>query len=83
MADVADVYYDARADGGEHQGAMHAKCVVIDEAAAFITSANFTAAAQTRNVEVGVLVRDSGFAERLASQWRSLAARGLFRRLST
>lgn len=82
--DVAlDVYYDARADGGEEQGAMHAKCVVVDEAAAFITSANFTSAAQTRNVEVGVLVRDSAFAERVASQWRSLAAHGLFRRLGT
>lgn len=79
---VPDVYYDARADGDGEQGSMHAKCVVVDEAATFITSANFTAAAQTRNVEVGVLVRDGGFAARVGSQWRSLTARGLFRRMS-
>jgi phosphatidylserine/phosphatidylglycerophosphate/cardiolipin synthase-like enzyme len=79
---VPDVYYDARVDGDEEQGSMHAKCVVVDESATFITSANFTSAAQTCNVEVGVLVRDGGFAERVSSQWRSLAARGLFRRMS-
>jgi phosphatidylserine/phosphatidylglycerophosphate/cardiolipin synthase-like enzyme len=62
---------------------MHAKCVVVDEAAAFITSANFTAAAQQRNVEVGVLVRDVDFATRVAAQWRTLAARGMFRPLAS
>jgi phosphatidylserine/phosphatidylglycerophosphate/cardiolipin synthase-like enzyme len=80
---VPDVYYDARADGDGEQGSMHAKCVVIDDSSTFITSANFTPAAQTRNVEVGVLVRDGGFAERVDAQWRSLVARGLFRRMST
>ncbi len=79
---VPDVYYDARADGDDEQGSMHAKCVVIDEVATFITSANFTSAAQTRNVEVGVLIRDTQFAERVASQWRSLAANDLFRRMN-
>jgi phosphatidylserine/phosphatidylglycerophosphate/cardiolipin synthase-like enzyme len=38
-------------------GVMHAKTVIIDEAAAFVTSANFTEAAQGRNVEAGILVR--------------------------
>jgi phosphatidylserine/phosphatidylglycerophosphate/cardiolipin synthase-like enzyme len=38
--------------GDDEQGSMHAKCVVVDEAATFITSANFTSAAQTTNVEV-------------------------------
>jgi phosphatidylserine/phosphatidylglycerophosphate/cardiolipin synthase-like enzyme len=79
---VPVVHYDARADGDEEQGSMHAKCVVVDDAATFITSANFTSAAQTTNVEVGVLVRDAEFAQRVAAQWRSLAARGLFRRLN-
>ena len=71
-------YYDARADGDEEQVAMHAKCVVVDDSATFITSANFTSAAQTNNVEVGVLVGDTEFAQRVGAQWRSLAARGLF-----
>lgn len=71
-----------RADGDEEQGAMHAKCVAVDESATFITSANFTSAAQTTNVEVGVLVRDAEFTQRVGAQWRGLAARGLFRRLN-
>ncbi len=79
---VPAVHYDARADSDEQQGSMHAKCVVVDDSATFITSANFTAAAQTTNVEVGVLIRDTEFAQRVGAQWRSLAARGLFRRLS-
>ncbi|MEO8594462.1 MAG: phospholipase D-like domain-containing protein [Candidatus Solibacter sp.] len=36
--------------------ALHAKCIVADERETFISSANFTEAAQHRNVEVGVLV---------------------------
>jgi phosphatidylserine/phosphatidylglycerophosphate/cardiolipin synthase-like enzyme len=81
---VPRVYYDARADGDgdEAQGSMHAKCVVVDETTTFITSANFTGAAQTTNVEVGVLVRDPQFAIRVASQWRSLVARDLFSRFT-
>jgi len=75
---VPDVYYDARADGDDAQGSMHAKCVVVDESATFITSANFTAAAHTTNIEVGVLVTDREFATRVGAQWRNLAARGLF-----
>lgn len=77
-----DVYYDSRADGDGEQGTMHAKCVVIDESVTFITSANFTSAAQRSNVEFGVLLRDAEFTRRAAEQWRGLAARGLFRRLA-
>lgn len=80
---VPDVYYDARADGEAKQGTMHAKCVAVDESATFITSANFTAAAHSANVEVGVHVVDADFTRRVVAQWRALAARGLFRRLST
>jgi hypothetical protein len=72
------VYYDARADGDEDQGSMHAKCVIVDESTTFITSANFTSAAQTRNVEIGALIRDGSFATRVSAQWRLLVARGLF-----
>lgn len=38
-------------------GVMHAKVVIIDHTAALITSANFTEAAQNRNIEAGVLLR--------------------------
>lgn len=75
------VYFDARAGGDTEQGSMHAKCVVVDDAATFITSANFTTAAQNTNVELGVVIHDHEFATRTAAQWRSLCARGLFSRL--
>jgi len=70
------VYCDARSDDAS---TMHAKCVVIDEATAFITSANFTGAAQHDNVELGVVVQDRDFASRVAAQWRGLVAERLFR----
>ena len=38
-------------------GAVHAKCAVADGQIAFITSANLTAAAMERNMELGVLVK--------------------------
>jgi len=38
-------------------GAVHAKCAVADGELAFITSANLTAAAMERNMELGVLVK--------------------------
>lgn len=74
------VYYDPQsAVAGPPWVSLHAKCVVVDDARAFITSANFTDRGQTRNLEVGVLIEDRTFAERLAGQWRALVARGLVR----
>ena len=37
---------------------LHAKAVVTDDEAVFVTSANLTEAALDRNIEVGLLVRD-------------------------
>jgi phosphatidylserine/phosphatidylglycerophosphate/cardiolipin synthase-like enzyme len=38
---------------------QHSKCILVDGATAFITSANFTESAHERNVELGVLFRDN------------------------
>jgi len=51
------VFYDPRSVDPEVRGVLHAKAVVADEARAFITSANFTAAAQDDNIELGLHVR--------------------------
>lgn len=40
-----------------HAGLMHAKAAVADSSVAFLTSANLTAAALERNMELGVLIR--------------------------
>ena len=44
------LYYDKRAlSPGPPYSSLHAKCVVVDGARAFVSSANFTQRAQERN----------------------------------
>jgi len=69
-----EVYYDPRglqADSAE-RATWHAKCVVVDDELAFVTSANFTEWAQQRNVEAGVLIRNREFAVQLRRQFEAL-----------
>jgi phosphatidylserine/phosphatidylglycerophosphate/cardiolipin synthase-like enzyme len=69
-----EVYYDPRAMNldGSQRATWHAKCVLVDEHVAFVTSANFTEWAQLRNVEAGVLIRDCHFASQLRAQFEGL-----------
>jgi len=72
------IYYDKRSlVPGPPYSSMHAKCVVVDGARAFVSSANFTQRAQERNIEVGVLIEDASFATFLAGQWLRLIETGL------
>lgn len=72
------IYYDKRAlVPGPPYCSLHAKCVVVDGARAFVSSANFTQRAQERNIEVGVLVEDANFAGYLAGQWLGLIEGGM------
>jgi phosphatidylserine/phosphatidylglycerophosphate/cardiolipin synthase-like enzyme len=67
------LYYDKRAlRPGPPWCSLHAKCVVVDGAKAFVSSANFTQRGQERNIEVGVLIEDANFASYLAGQWVGL-----------
>jgi hypothetical protein len=69
-----EVYYDTRAldlDGSQ-RATWHAKCVLVDDDAAFVTSANFTEWAHLRNVEAGVLIRDCHFTAQLKAQFDGL-----------
>jgi phosphatidylserine/phosphatidylglycerophosphate/cardiolipin synthase-like enzyme len=68
------VYYDPRALSTDPAicASLHAKCVVIDDEIAFVTSANLTEWAQERNLEAGVLIRDEVFARSLRNQFESL-----------
>ncbi len=67
---------------GAKKTSMHAKFVVVDDRLAFLTSANFTEAAQERNVEAGVLVRSAVFARRLREHVDRQMAHGLFQPLN-
>jgi phosphatidylserine/phosphatidylglycerophosphate/cardiolipin synthase-like enzyme len=55
--------------------------VVVDEQATLIGSANFTDRGQTRNIEVGVLIEDAGFARQVVEQWQGLVNAKLVQRI--
>ena len=74
------VYFDPRSvEVGGPGGVLHAKAVVADEESVFITSANLTAAAQNRNIELGLLVRDRALAATTVIHFRTLIERDLLR----
>jgi phosphatidylserine/phosphatidylglycerophosphate/cardiolipin synthase-like enzyme len=70
------VFFDPRSLEVEsaRRAILHAKCIVVDNEIAFVSSANFTEAAQTRNIEVGVHVRSPAFARRLTEHFEILAS---------
>jgi phosphatidylserine/phosphatidylglycerophosphate/cardiolipin synthase-like enzyme len=76
-----DLYYDPRSLEGDHgkRASLHAKCVVVDEQTAFVSSANFTEAAQTKNIEAGVLIQSRSFAIKLAEHFKKLVVVGLLK----
>jgi len=78
------VYYDPRAlEADGPSGVLHAKAVVVDDVAVFVTSANLTEAALDRNIELGLLVRDRALAASVSSHFQGLIDRGLLRPLPT
>lgn len=72
------VFYDPRAFIRKRgpRACLHAKCVIVDDARALVTSANFTEAAHERNVEAGVLVGDTGFVTALRRRFEGLIRNG-------
>lgn len=76
------VFYDPRSlDQEGPGGVLHAKAVVADDEAVFITSANLTEAALDRNIELGVLIRDRAFALTIVGHFRTLIDRDLLKPL--
>jgi phosphatidylserine/phosphatidylglycerophosphate/cardiolipin synthase-like enzyme len=78
------VFYDPR--GPEKSpylpACQHAKCILVDGATAFITSANFTESAHERNIELGVLFRDNpSVAVSIRSKFESLIQNGFLKPL--
>ena len=67
------VYYDARSlalDGST--AVLHAKAVVADGEAVFVTSANLTDAAWDENIELGVLAHDHALAASVVAHFQGL-----------
>ena len=65
--------------GGQagNRGVLHAKAVLADDEAAFVTSANLTEAALDRNIELGLLVRDRAQALSIRGYLQNLIDRSL------
>lgn len=79
-ARLPTIYYDPRSLQ-RSDAVLHAKCIVVDDAKAFITSANLTQAAQEENIEAGVLLEDAVFAKALRQQFDALIDAQLVRRV--
>jgi phosphatidylserine/phosphatidylglycerophosphate/cardiolipin synthase-like enzyme len=80
---LPEVYFDPRSiDMNVTNGSacLHAKFVVADSKLVFISSANFTEAAQERNIEAGVFSENPRLAEELRVHFQSLIDQGYLRR---
>lgn len=80
---LPEVYYDPRSLAQEQnkRSSLHAKCVVVDHEHVFISSANFTEAAQLRNIEVGVLMHTTYLATKLVEHFHALSRAGILKTL--
>lgn len=69
-----ELFYDPRAlaTSTALRASLHAKCLVVDREIALVTSANFTEAAQTKNVEAGVIVAYRPFVKRIVDYFDGL-----------
>lgn len=78
---LPQIYYDPRAlaEGYADRAVLHAKCIVVDDRWAFLTSANLTEAAQQRNIEAGILIEDGTLARSLRMQFETLIEAGILK----
>lgn len=63
-------------------GTLHAKAVLADSAAVFITSANMTGAAFSNNMELGLVVKGGSLPGRLHRHFDGLVASGVLERVT-
>jgi hypothetical protein len=78
-----ELYFDPRSLAAEqaYRSSLHAKCVIVDRSVSLVTSANFTQAAQQRNIEVGALVHSPAFAAQLDGHFEKLVEGGVLERI--
>ncbi|MEZ4404479.1 MAG: DISARM system phospholipase D-like protein DrmC [Kofleriaceae bacterium] len=69
-------YWRDACEVGSHRS-LHAKCVIVDDRAVLVGSANFTSRGHTRNLEVGVRQDDPALAATLTQQFMALRAQGV------
>lgn len=81
---LPEVFYDSRSLSKTlgSKTCLHAKCVIIDDQYLLITSANFTEAAHERNLEAGILLKDSAAAKGMKLQFERLVQSGQLKSLN-
>ena len=57
------------------------KAIIVDGRQLLITSANFSTAAQVRNIELGLKLEDSALANQLTRHFQGLRDAGLLKRV--
>ena len=67
----AAVFRTLTLPGARQPLVSHAKFIIIDRAVTLLTSANFSYSAESTNIELGLLVHDTGLAESIESLMRS------------
>jgi len=79
---LPQVYFDPRsvAEDRAIRSALHAKCIVVDSSQVFVSSANFTEAAQQRNIEVGLIIQSEWLARGITNHFHKLLENGLLTR---
>ena len=77
---LPDIYYypPSLENDSNKRSCLHAKCVVVDDESVFISSANFTEAAQCRNIEVGLSVHSQQIGRKLVAHFDTLLHDGVF-----
>jgi hypothetical protein len=75
------VFYDPRsvAPAKGKNAVLHAKVIIVDRQFSFVSSANFTEAAQERNIEAGVLIDSAEFANQLQGHFEALEQTGFLK----
>jgi len=72
---VPPIYYlpaSLLADRDPNKAVLHSKCLIVDTHKVFLTSANLTEAAQTRNIELGVIFSNSSLASQIEDFFQHL-----------
>lgn len=81
---LPEVFFDPRsvADDEPIRSSLHAKCIVVDSSQVFVSSANFTEAAQERNIEVGLMIESEWLARSITDHFRHMLEYGLVKKVS-
>ena len=68
-------------DSSSSSHVVHAKCAIADADALLVTSANLTSAAMSKNMELGLLLRDGRIAGKLQRHFKALIDEHTIRRV--